>query len=91
MKCILPVIFLSGCSALGDLELLNDVGLGDAREVISVYNATRNVLGKTTTSPNAAVINRAYGHTQNMNIKPNGVSDIPFVVRDVQELFRYMP
>lgn len=78
-------------SKMGDLEVLNDVGLGEAREVISVYNKTRTVMGvpQARNGNTAAVVNRAYGHTKNMRTRVDSVSDIPYAVRDLKELERY--
>lgn len=87
---VLLAVFLSGCSTLGELEPMNDAGLGDAREAISTYNKTLNVLGVTSRTNNAAVINRGYGHLQNMNTNPTDINDIPFTVRDINEIMRYL-
>lgn len=85
-------MLLSGCSTLGDIEAMNDVGLETPREAIHTYNTTMEVLGHGSPSnqAQAARINRGYGHATHMQTNPRTMHDVPFVVRDVQELFRYL-
>lgn len=82
---------------LGDLEVLNDVGLGEERAAIKVVDRTLTVLGigKTGNQSNPSVINRGYGHTKkfyerNTNRKIR-LQDVPTIVRDAQDILIYLP
>ena len=82
---------------LGDLEVLNDIGLSQGREAIKVVDRTLTVLGvgKTGNQSNPSVINRGYGHTKkfyerNTNRKIR-LQDIPTIVRDAQDILIYLP
>lgn len=84
--------FLSGCSttrALGETELLNEMGFEGAREAMSTYHKTANVLGIESNTRHNSTFNRAVGQVKNTNVDPDSVSDVPYVVRDLKELFRY--
>lgn len=87
---LIAAVSLSGCASIGELEVLNDVGLSKEREVISTYNKTLNVLGVQSKTRQAARANRAYGHAKNMRVEPKSVNDVPYVVRDLKELERYL-
>ena len=92
MKLLLAslILVLSGCSTLGEVEAFNDAGLGEVTSGMRAYTKTLNVLGVTSQTNSAGHINRAYGHVKNMNVVPRNVEDVPFGVRDVQELMRYL-
>ena len=93
MKSLLllaSMLFVSGCSTLGNMEALNDVGSGDVREGIHVFNTTKEVMGIPVERNRATVINRGYGHVQNMNGYPKTMDDIPFTVKEYIELERYL-
>ena len=89
---LITAVALSGCASMGDLEVMNDVGLGDVRKAVKVYDKTRTVVGapRARNGNKAAVANRAYGHVKNMRTVPRRVEDIPYVVRDYKELERYL-
>lgn len=80
---------------LGDLEVLNDVGLSQTREAIKVFDRTLTVLGngKQGNQTNPSVINRGYGHTKKFYERNTNrrirVQDVPIIVRDGQDILRY--
>lgn len=82
---------------LGDLEVLNDVGLSQTREAIKVFDRTLTVLGvaKTGNQSNPSVINRGYGHARKVYERNTNrrirVQDVPIIVRDVQDIIIYLP
>ncbi len=82
---------------LGDLEVLNDIGLSQTREAIKVFDRTLTVLGvaKTGDQSNPSVINRGYGHAKKVYDRNTNrrirVQDIPIIVRDVQDIIIYLP
>ncbi len=59
---ILVCALSTGCATLGEVEALNDIGLGDAREAFSVYNKTTNRLGMTSKTRSASSINITIGN-----------------------------
>jgi hypothetical protein len=82
---------------LGDLEVLNDVGLSQTREAIKVFDRTLTVLGVAKTGDQSAMprTNRGIGHARkvydrNTNRKIR-LQDVPIIVRDVQDLIIYLP
>ena len=87
---IIAAILLSGCSTLGDLEVMNDVGLGEVSEAMRAYNKTMNVLGAGQSGPrlNTSAINSGYGNAKQM---PDHMNDIPTAVAEIQDLLRYVP
>lgn len=87
---LLVVVLMSGCASVGEFEALNDIGLGEVREGISTYHKTMNVLGVQSKTRAAPTLNRGYGHLKNMRYKPRDVNDVPYVVRDIKELGRYV-
>ena len=92
MKSLLlvSILFLTGCSTLGNMEALNDVGAEDAREAAHVFTTTREVLGIPVERNRAPVINRGYGHVQNMKTYPQSTGDVPFVIKGYIEAERYL-
>lgn len=87
--CLLWVT-LSGCATFGEVEALNEIEeLSHARETVSVYNKTLNTVGVQSRSRSAATINRAYGHTRQIDVDVNDINQVPYKVRDMQELNRY--
>ena len=87
---LLCMILLQGCTTMGNTEALNDAGLGDAREAISVFTTTKEVLGIPVERNRAPTINRGYGHIENMKGYPEDVEDVPFTVKEYIELERYI-
>jgi hypothetical protein len=95
---VILMVLLSGCSTIrsvGDLEVLNDVGLGHAGEVIRTYNKTMNVLGHSTPRTiNTPAANSGYGNARSLHsqIESRGVttSTLPTTVAEIQDLFRYV-
>lgn len=79
-------------SALGNLDVMRDIGFGDAQRVIQTYNKTMVVLGYPTNLGNApSNINRGYGQIKQMQ-QYNGlnIESIPGVIVDAQEVGRYL-
>lgn len=86
---IIATLALSGCSTLGDLEVMNDVGLGEVSEAMRAYNKTMNVLGANQRSQiNTSAINTGYGNAKQM---PDHMNDVPTAVAEIQDLLRYVP
>lgn len=87
--CLLWVT-ISGCATFGEIEALNEIEeLSRARETVSVYNKTLNTVGAQSRSRSAATINRAYGHVRQFDVDVSDINQVPYKVRDVQELNRY--
>lgn len=79
-------------SALGNLDVMRDIGLGGAQRVIQTYNKTMVVLGYPTSPGNTpGNINRGYGQIKQMQ-QYNGLNihSIPGIVVDAQEVGRYL-
>lgn len=82
------LLLITGCRSLGDLEVLNDVGLSEAGEVIRAYDKTMNVLGHPrTTSLNTSSINTGYGNAKQL---PDHMNDVPTAVAEIQDVLRYV-
>lgn len=82
---ILPAMLLmSGCASVGELEALNDVGLGDARESISVLNKTLNTSGVQSNTRNASKLNKLRGEYKNGAYTPRGLDDAPRVIGNIR-------
>lgn len=87
---ICAIVSLSGCASLGDIE-----GLGKPGEVIRTYNKTMNVLGAKPPSgrSGAGRLNRFVGHSKALSEKVTKrnpqAKDIPYIIRDIQDLTRY--
>ena len=86
---IIAALALSGCSTLGDLEVMNDVGLGEVSEAMRAYNKTMNVLGvnQNARQLNTSAINSGYGNAKQM---PDHMNDVPTAVAEIQDLLRYV-
>lgn len=96
---ILGFGFLTGCSTLapiGELEILNDVGLGRAGEVIRAGESSRVVLGGTPsrTSP-APVVNRTQGEIESVIEKqdrleirnfPHTIAQIKYIIENARSV-----
>lgn len=83
----ISVLFLSGCSTakIGDLEVLNDAGLGEAGEVIRAVESSRVRLGGTPTpTGDASVVNRTVGEAKQIEDK----TSIPSIIQSVQYIFQ---
>lgn len=86
---VIAALALSGCSTLGDLEVMNDVGLGEVSEAMRAYNKTMNVIGVNQRSRlNTSAINTGYGNAKQM---PDHMNNIPTAVAEIQDLLRYVP
>jgi len=73
-------------SFLGDLEHLGNIG-----EIARTVDQTRGVLGHSTSqSYNAAIINRGIGQAKHSTYRINTMNDLPYVVRDIKEIGRYV-
>lgn len=92
MKLVLLmcVFLLYGCSTVANIEALNDVGLEDTRRVFDAAEKTRTVLGGKSSRNRAPVINRGYGHAENMKTYPRTIEDAPYVAGGYKELERYL-
>jgi len=80
---------------LGDLEVLNDIGLSQTREAIKVFDRTLTVLGngKHGNQSTAPKMNRGIGNAKkfyerNTNRKIR-LRDVPIIIRDGQDILRY--
>ena len=87
---VLGILFLSGCATVGEMEPLNDAGLGDFRQGVKTYNSTLEVLGRNPGRNRAPTINRGYGHMNNMQYTPKDSTNIPEVLKGYIELERYL-
>ncbi|MGI0076957.1 MAG: hypothetical protein ACREAU_06090 [Nitrosopumilaceae archaeon] len=89
------VAFAFDLSTFGNLDVLNRVGNGDVGRVIRTYDKTMTVLGYPNNPGNfPGRMNHLYGHSQVMQQKfqQRGMTyeATPEVVRDVQEVERYL-
>lgn len=88
---LIAISLVAGCSttrAVGDLEVLNDVGLESTREGAKTYDRTLNTLGYGDDEPssiNSGNTNRAYYH-----IKTFRYTDIPNTAQDVQHIWEFV-
>jgi hypothetical protein len=84
MKYIIAplLLALSGCSTIGNLEVLNDTGLREVREVaatISKMDDRRN-----TPVVNTGAINRKYGEVKGLNNRKYNFNDIPLLLQSLR-------
>lgn len=80
------VLLLSGCAGLGDIE-----GTGRAGEILRSIDKTNAVLtGHAQRSINTGKINRAVGHTKALKQKIDGGYSWLYIVRDAQDLSKYI-
>lgn len=76
---IVSILFLSGCSTLGEIE-----GTGEFSEALRVAESSRIRLGGTPNpNPEAAVINRKLGEARQIEDK----TEIPQVIQSVIYIF----
>ena len=76
-------VILSGCSTLGNIE-----GTGEVGEVFRSLDKTRAVItGRSSSRSTSSKINRVVGHTKALQDK----NDPVIVLRDILDIYRYMP
>lgn len=96
---IVGMFFLSGCSTLanvGELEILNDVGLGEVSEVMRAAESSRVVLGGTPSrSSTAPVVNRTQGEIESVLEKqdrlelrnlPHTIAQIKYIITNTRSV-----
>ena len=96
---IIGIVFITGCETLapiGELEILNDIGLGRAGEIIRATESSRVVLGRTPsrTSP-APVVNRTQGEIKSIIEKqdrleignlPHTIAQIKYIMKNARSI-----
>lgn len=95
---LLAVLLTSGCSTIGNLEVLNDMGstAESVRVTAKSFDKTMSVLGVrpgrsrvSTSRINTGYGNAksSYGYYKNKNLD---ITDAPYIVQEVQDIFRYI-
>ena len=88
MKRLIPILILitlSGCSSLGDLEVLNGTKLEGVREAAATIN---RMDGRRNTSVvNTGAINRKYGEIKGLDNRDYDVHDIPHLLQSLRYIF----
>ena len=96
---VLGIFLLSGCSTLapiGELEIMNDVGLGGVSEVIRAAESSRIVLGGTPSRTSTApVVNRTQGEIESVLEKqdrlelrnlPHTIAQIKYIITNMRSV-----
>lgn len=83
---IIIVAALSGCSTIGDLEILNDTPLQGVREVAKTLDRTQTVLQgrKQRSVVNTGALNRKYGELRGLDNRSYKFKDVPQLLQSVE-------
>jgi len=87
---------ISGCSTIGELEIMNDVGLGGVSEVMRAAESSRVVLGGTPSRTSTApVVNRTQGEIESVLEKqdrlelrnlPHTIAQIKYIITNTRSV-----
>ena len=88
---LIATIALSGCSTIGDLEVLNDVdGLREVRETAHTLGIIERQLGARQKAPvvNTGAINRKYGEVKGLDNRKYDFHDLPHLIQSLDYILR---